>query len=374
MNVFSVPFKLTLEQPNVEQSTILLVDDEAFNLDILDQMLSVKNYRTLSASTGIEALSILEDEEVDLVLLDIMMPGMNGYEVLQEIKKNKARFLPVIIVTALDDKEDKIRALEGGSDDFLNKPIDKYELYARVSTLLRTRHYYKQLAFANQRLEEEVKRRTIALQNTLSELQKVNEKLSYSHYEIVQHLSSAAEFKDPETAAHIQRISHYSGVLTRSMGLSKEDIELMIGASPMHDIGKIGVPDHILLKPGKLTPEEFEKMKEHTTIGYKILCGSESPLLRLASEIAISHHEKFDGSGYPNGLAGEDIPLSGRIVAVADVFDALTSRRPYKEAFPNEVALDIICKGRGSHFDPKIVDVFLKSLPEILDIQKQCRD
>jgi putative two-component system response regulator len=374
MNFFSLTTDEKKETIALEQSVILIVDDEEYNLDVLDQLLSVKKYKVFSAASGEEAVNIVKNEEVDLVLLDIMMPGMNGYDVLREIKALKNRYIPVVMITALDGKEHKIKALEEGGDDFLNKPIDKYELYARVHTLLKTRHYYKQLTLAKERLENEVERRTNELQEALRELQLLHNKLADSHREIVERLSSAAEFKDPETAAHIHRISHYCGVLARAAGLSEEEVNLMVQASPMHDIGKIGVPDHILLKPGKLTPKEFEKMKEHTIIGYKLLSGSDSPLLKLASEIAISHHEKYDGSGYPHGIAGNDIPLSGRIVAVVDVFDALTSRRPYKEAFPNEKAYEIIRQGSGSHFDPDIVRLFFENLDQILAIQQQYQD
>ncbi|MFT9848877.1 HD domain-containing phosphohydrolase [Aneurinibacillus sp. REN35] len=374
MNVYSLANHEIKEGMETEQSNILIIDDEEYNLDVLEQLLVVKDYRVLSASSGLDALMILESEDIDLILLDVMMPGMNGYEVLREIRAMEECYIPVVMVTALDSKEDKIRALEEGCDDFLNKPIDKYELYARVHTLLRTRHYYKQLARTKQRLENEVVSRTAELQEALAALKLLNSKLEDSHREIVERLSSAAEFKDPETAAHIQRISHYSGVMAQALGMSEEQVNLMIQASPMHDIGKIGVPDHILLKPGKLTLEEFDKMKEHTLIGYKILNGSDSPLLKLASEIAISHHEKYDGSGYPHGLSGEAIPLSGRIIAVVDVFDALTSRRPYKEPYPNEKAYEIIRRGSGTHFDPKIVQLFFDSLPEIIRIQNQYQE
>lgn len=367
MSMRSVASELDYEKVDMTKSTILIVDDEEYNLDVLEQMLMIKGYRVLCANSGQEALRRIEQEEIDLVLLDVMMPGMDGYDVLKVIKSVAGRYLPVVMVTALDRKEDKLRALEEGSDDFLNKPIDRYELYARVRTLLRTRHYYRQIAHANQRLEEEVAYRTKELEETLV-------KLEHSNRQIVEHLSAAAEFKDPETAAHIQRISHYCGVLARALGMSPEEVEMMVQASPMHDIGKIGVPDHILLKPGKLTDEEFEKMKQHTVIGHKILHGSESPLLKLASEIAISHHEKYDGSGYPNGLAGDQIPLSGRIVAVIDVFDALTSRRPYKEAFPNEKAYQIIREGSGTHFDPEIVRLFFANISEIVCIQQKYQD
>lgn len=355
------------EKLDITQSTILIVDDEEYNLDVLEQLLTMKGYQVLCTSSGPEALQVIEKEEIDLILLDAMMPGMDGYDVLKAIKSVSERYLPVIMVTALDGKEDKIRALEEGSDDFLNKPINRYELYARVYTLLRTRHYYRQIVHANKRLEEEVVRRTRELEETLAKLENSNRK-------IIEHLSAAAEFKDPETAAHIQRISYYCGVLARALGMSPEEVDMMVQASPMHDIGKIGVPDHILLKPGKLTYEEFEKMKEHTAIGYKILYGSESPLLRLASEIAISHHEKYDGSGYPRGLAGDEIPLSGRIVAIVDVFDALTSRRPYKEPFPNEKAYQIIREGSGTHFDPEIVQLFFANIAEIVRIQQEYQD
>jgi putative two-component system response regulator len=374
MNFFSLTTDEKKETTALEQSVILIVDDEEYNLDVLEQLLSVKKYKVFSAASGEEAVDIVKNEEVDLVLLDVMMPGMNGYDVLREIKALNNRYIPVIMITALDGKEHKIKALEEGADDFLNKPIDKYELYARVHTLLKTGHYYKQLTLVKERLENEVKRRTNELQEALRELQLLHNKLADSHREIVERLSSAAEFKDPETAAHIHRISHYCGVLARAAGLSEEEVNLMVQASPMHDIGKIGVPDHILLKPGKLTPKEFEKMKEHTIIGYKLLSGSDSPLLKLASEIAISHHEKYDGSGYPHGIAGNDIPLSGRIVAVVDVFDALTSRRSYKEAFSNEKAYEIIRQGSGSHFDPDIVCLFFENLDQILAIQQQYQD
>ncbi|MEZ2657971.1 HD domain-containing phosphohydrolase [Aneurinibacillus aneurinilyticus] len=374
MNLFSLADNPAETHAGLEQSTILIVDDEEYDVGVLEQLLSVRKYRLFSACTGVDALMILENEDVDLILLDIMMPDMNGYEILREIRALKERYIPVIMVTALDNKENKIKALEEGSDDFLTKPIDKYELYARVHTLLRMRHYYKQMAITKQRLENEVARRTAELEKALKELQWLNNKLEDSHKEIVERLSSAAEFKDPETAAHIQRISYYCGVLARGMGMSDDEINLLVQASPMHDIGKIGVPDHILLKPGKLTLEEFEKMKEHTLIGHKILSGSDSPLLKLASEIALSHHEKYDGSGYPYGISGEDIPLSGRIVAVVDVFDALTSRRPYKEPFSNEKAYEIIQRGSGSHFDPRIVQLFFDNLPEIARIQSQHQD
>ncbi|MBN6187715.1 two-component system response regulator [Aneurinibacillus sp. BA2021] len=374
MNVYSLASHMAKEEMETEQSSILIVDDEEFNLDVLEQLLAAKNYRVFSACSGLDALMILESEDIDLVLLDVMMPGMNGYEVLREIRATKERYIPIVMVTALDSKEDKIRALEEGCDDFLNKPIDKYELYARVHTLLRTRHYYKQLTRTKRRLENEVVSRTAELQEALATLKLLNSKLEDSHREIVERLSSAAEFKDPETAAHIQRISHYSGVIARAFGMNEEKANLIIQASPMHDIGKIGVPDHILLKPGKLTLEEFEKMKEHTLIGYKILNGSDSPLLKLASEIAISHHEKYDGTGYPYGVRGEDIPLSGRIVAVVDVFDALTSKRPYKDPYPNEKAYEIIQKGSGTHFDPYIVQLFFDSLPDIVRIQHKYQE
>ncbi|WP_204244844.1 MULTISPECIES: HD domain-containing phosphohydrolase [Aneurinibacillus] len=358
----------------IETFSVLIVDDEECHLDIIEQFLSERNYRVFSACTGTEALCILENEDIDLVLLDIAMSSMDGYRVLREIRAMKERYIPVIMLTSFDSKEDKIKALEEGSDDFLNKPIDKYEMYARVQTLLRMRHYSKQMAVAKQRLENEVARQTAELQQALNELQLLNSKLADSHREIVERLSAAAEFKDPETAAHIQRISHYCGVVARAMGMGEEEVNLMIQASPMHDIGKIGVPDRILLKPGKLTKEEFEKMKQHTVIGHKILSGSDSQLLKLASEIALSHHEKYDGTGYPRGLSGADIPLSGRIVAVVDVFDALTSRRPYKAPYPNEKAYEIIRQGSGTHFDPLIVRLFFENLSEILRIQQQYQD
>ena len=511
---------------NCEKHIVLMVDDEEMNLELVETLMVPLGYEVEKARNGREALEKISKREPDIILLDVMMPGMDGYEVCRILKEDeKTRHIPIVMVTALSQIENKVTGIETGADDYLSKPFHMRELIARVKSLLRVKtlndkvksyqdtikslfelttfserfsdrgivlnelakrtseltgmekvaivlveNYIFQvkasynlgddrelytflshngpirrvvktgepliavddpqmakqfnlnlsyicvplksinrdvigalcafgmrndvseetirvLSLVAQRiaseiqikdysrvLEETVDERTKALRESLEKLEEANKEISHAHEEIIFRLSIAAEYKDKDTASHIHRISSYSGALARKLGLIEEEVRLIKLASPMHDIGKIGIPDSILLKPGKLTPDEFEIMKQHTVMGARILAGSFSPLLRMAEEIAISHHEKYDGSGYPYGIMGENIPLVGRIVAVADVFDALMTRREYKPAFDLDKTLSIIKEGKGKHFDPNLVDAFLDILDEVLAIKENYSD
>ncbi|MDR1079872.1 MAG: response regulator [Deltaproteobacteria bacterium] len=366
----------TLSSPALEISPlpektpkVLVVDDEILNRKLIQAMLKPQGYEVVLAGDGVECLEKVRENPPDLILLDIIMPGMNGFEVVQEIKKEE-RFaqIPIVMVTALQDVNDRVKALEVGADDFLSKPVDRMELRARVRSLLKVKAYNDHMINYRQELESEVRRRTLEIQETNAKLEKAHEKLRGASLETIFRLSRAAEFKDEDTGAHIISMSRISARLAKMCGLNPATVESILYASPMHDIGKIGIPDRILLKNGPLNDEEWTVMRMHTVFGGKILENSDIGFLRLGEVIALTHHEKFDGSGYPRGLKGREIPLAGRIVAVADVFDALMSRRPYKPAFTSDQASGIIAEGRGKHFDPDVVDIFLKDLPEILNI------
>jgi putative two-component system response regulator len=304
-----------------------------------------------------------------------MMPGLTGVEVCRRIRSNaKMARTPVVFVTAAADRQSRREAREAGADDFLSKPFDEVELRARVRNSVKTKVWGDGLANESQRLKVAVDDQTRALRDATKALDRARAELERAQLETIERLTKAAEFRDDETASHLQRMSHYSRLLALKRGIDEYTAELIRVASPMHDVGKIGIPDSILLKPGKLTPEEYEIMKQHAEIGYRILSGSDSPLLELAASIARSHHEKWNGRGYPQGLASEDIPIEGRIVAVADVFDALTSRRPYKKAWSLADAIALLQSGKREHFDPELVDLFLACMDEVLEIKARFRD
>lgn len=338
---------------------ILIVDDEVANLKMLNELFQAE-YLLTFAKNGIEALQRATDSP-DLILLDIMMPGIDGYEVCRRLKADKMTSeIPVIFLTALGQEINEKRGFEAGAVDYITKPIKPDIIRSRVETHMELRLARQALKNQNIFLEEKVKERTQEVINT--------------RQEIIHRLGVAAEFRDPETGAHIQRMSHYSARLAEAYGLSKEECETILMASPMHDIGKIGIPDNILLKPGKLDENEWEIMKTHTTMGAQILENSTSNLIQAGRIIALSHHEKWDGTGYPKGLLQEDIPLLGRIVAVADVFDALTTDRPYKKAWPVEKAVGVIQEGNGTHFEPRLVDLFVQILSDLLEIKARFPD
>ena len=344
---------------------IMVVDDEQRNLRLMEALLFPLGYDLLLANSGEQALEMVMEYSPDVILLDIMMPKMDGFEVARRMKGNENTcMIPVVMVTNLSDVEDRVKALQAGADDFLSKPVDQLELRARVSSLVKVKAYNDHLRTYQEKLEIEVTERTQQLRLAMKQLRRAS-------CETIYRLSRAAEHKDEDTAGHIQRVSHYAALISREIGLKEKTTESILLAAPMHDIGKIGVPDHILQKPGKLTPEEWTIMKRHTLFGAEILEGSKVGFIRLAEVIALTHHEKWDGSGYPYGLAGKKIPLVGRIMALADVFDALTSKRPYKEPFSVEKSLDIIEKGRSNHFDPHLADVFLSLRNDILEIREK---
>ena len=332
-------------------ASILVVDDTLKNIQVLGTILRKEGHQIHVAQNGDQALKVAQTTPLDLILLDVMMPVMNGFEACEKLKESpQTKDVPVIFLTARTETEDIVKGFELGAVDYVTKPFNSTELLVRVNTHL-------SLHFLQRNLEQRVMERTA--------------ELAQSQLETVYRLGVAAEYRDEDTGVHIQRMRHYSSLLAMKLDLSDEEVALILNASPMHDVGKIGISDTILLKPDKLTDEEHDIIKQHTLIGSGILSGSSSELLNAGEVIALSHHEKWDGSGYPNGLAGEDIPLWGRICAVADVYDALTSKRPYKKAFPNEEALEIMKEGRGKHFDPKILDLFVENFSEIVAIQKE---
>lgn len=341
---------------------VLIVDDNATNLTLFRHLLKkLDDIHSECFENPVEAIEWCKRNEPDLVLLDYMMPMMNGLEFIQQFRAiDGYKDIPLIMVTADTESNVRQRALEMGAHDFLNKPIDKMELLARVKNLLMLRETQLALTDRAAWLAIEIKKATADL--------RAREK------EMVIRLSRAAEHRDPETGQHLLRMANYSRLIARELGLSEAEQELILEAAPMHDIGKVATPDAILLKQGKLTEDEFSIMKQHAAIGYSILSGSDSLLIRTAATMALSHHEKFDGSGYPRNLKGEEIPLFGRIVAVADVFDALTSSRPYKKAWKLEDAAQFLKDQSERHFDPKCVCAFLNVWEEVLTIHTQYQD
>ena len=319
-----------------QRPRLLLVDDEPTNLQVLRHVLQA-DYRLLFATDGARALQVAREQLPQLILLDIMMPGMDGYAVCRALKADPATAgIPVIFITALNDSQDETAGFDVGGVDYLTKPVSPPVVRARVRTHL-----------SLVRMEE----------------------LRETRLQIVQRLGRAAEYKDNETGMHVIRMSHFSQLLALAAGCSPAWAEDLLNAAPMHDVGKIGIPDAVLRKPGPLDAAEWDTMRRHTEIGAEIIGEHPSGVLQLAREIALAHHEKWDGSGYPRGLAGEAIPLSARIVAIADVFDALTTRRPYKEPWPVQEAMNHIAAQAGKHFDPALVALFAPLLPQLLEIR-----
>jgi len=344
--------------------TVLVVDDDPRNRRLMEAQLVPLGYRVLSAGTGPEALALARAKRPDVALLDVMMPGMDGFEVVRLLKAApETSDLPVVMVTALSETADRVRALEAGADDFLSKPVDPVELEARVRTLAQVKAYRDHLRRHREELEAEVARKASQLREALRRLQAAS-------LDTIHCLARAAEYKDEHTGAHIQRMSRYAAAVARELGLGDERVEAILYAAAMHDVGKIGVPDRVLLKPGPLTDAEWSVMREHTEIGGRILQGSDAAFLRVGEAIAMTHHERWDGAGYPRGLKGEEIPLVGRICALADVFDALGSKRPYKDPYPLEVCFRIVAEERGRQFDPDVVDAFFRVREEIEAIRR----
>lgn len=336
-----------------EKQTVLVVDDTPENIDVLVGTLK-HDYAVKAAINGEMALKIVRASPPDIILLDIMMPVVDGYEVCRRLKADyTTRHIPIIFITAKISIQDELKGLELGAEDYISKPISPSIVKARVETHLALHNQ-------NRELDRKVRMQT--------------EQLHETRLQIIHRLGRAVEYKDNETGMHVIRMSHYSRILGLAAGMSETEANMLMNAAPMHDIGKIGIPDNILKKPGRLDKGEFEVMKTHCTIGAKILGDDESELLQLAKVVALTHHEKWNGEGYPKGLLEEGIPRVGRIVAIADVFDALTSVRPYKAAWPTERAVDFLQKGSGEHFEPQLVNLFVGVLPKVLEIKMAYQD
>ncbi|MBF0623542.1 MAG: response regulator [Magnetococcales bacterium] len=337
------------------KARILIVDDQPVNNRLLETILAREGFTNLTTTTDSrEAVRLYAEQPCDLLLLDWEMPHLSGGEVMAAVRRHADNsYIPVVVITAHTDRAVRLDALRAGAQDFLQKPIDPLEVVPRITGILRVR-------MLTSRLEEQVRRRTAELER--------------AQLEIIERLGRAAEYRDNETSRHVTRVSKYAGIVGRALGLDPDRVAMLENAVPMHDLGKIGIPDNILLKPGKLHPLEFESMKRHSEIGARILETEGVELLQTAHAIALTHHEKWDGSGYPAGLKGEAIPLEGRICAVVDVFDALTSDRPYKKAWSVDKSLDLLRRQSGSHFDPRVVQAFMDHLDDVLAVRDRFSD
>lgn len=347
---------------NFLKAKILIIDDEQGNISLLEDVLENEGYSDFhSVQDSRKALDMYKEIRPDLVLLDLNMPYLDGFQVMEQLKEiEKNSYAPVLVLTAQSDRNTRLRALAAGARDYIEKPFDITEVNQRISNMLEIRLLHNQVRDQNIILEEKVNIRTSELENT--------------RQEAILRLGRAAEYRDNETGMHVIRMSRLSAKLAQEIGLPPEECQLILQASPMHDVGKIGIPDEILLKPGKLNDEEWVIMKKHPEIGAEILSGSHSKVMQMAESIAMTHQERWDGSGYPRQLKGEEIPLTGRIVAICDVFDALTSKRYYKEAFSIEKSMEIIEEGSGKDFEPLLVSAFKKALPKMIRIVQELPD
>ncbi len=355
-----------IQEAELLNSNIMVVDDEPANVQLLLRALENEGFNSVKSTTDPrEAIEMYQQFIPDLVLLDLRMPHLDGFQVMEKIKEfEKGSYIPVLVLTAQSDDETQMKALNAGAKDFLGKPFNLTEVVCRIRNMLEVRLLHNKVKDHNKTLELEVKKRT-------TELVSANEKLKRGNEEVIKRLGRAAEYRDNETGFHVLRMSHFSMKLGEAIGMSEEDCRTLLLASPMHDLGKIGIPDSILLKPARLTDEERVIMETHAAIGGEILSGGTEDLITMAEVIALTHQEKWDGSGYPNGLKGKDIPLVGRITAICDVFDALTSERPYKKAWTIEETIEHMKKESGKHFDPELIPLFIDILPEVLKIKDQ---
>jgi putative two-component system response regulator len=350
----SLPAEKMVLSSAFEGARILIIDDDVRNLKLLARLLGESGYTSVRVTDDPRcALPLLAEFQPDLIVLDLQMPGMDGFEVMAELQPwiPDETILPILMITGNDSAEVKERALAAGALDFLTKPFSSAEVRLRIRNLLRTRFLHLQLASQNDELEHRVAERTAELER--------------ARLEVLERLARAAEYRDDNTGEHTQRVGRTSAMIATALGRDDEEVELIRRAATLHDVGKIGIPDSILLKPGPLTHAEMDVMRGHTKIGARILSGSDVPLLRMAASIAYSHHEHWTGAGYPDGQEGESIPLVGRIVAVADMFDALTHSRPYKEAWPRDRAVAEVRRNSGAHLDPAVVEAFLHVLERI---------
>ena len=359
-----MPFELLEQEPHHSTSpSVLIIDDEFTSLMILERI--VKNIHdkiiVTTFSDPIAAMDWADKNQPDLILVDYLMDSMSGLEVVARIRRTPhLEDVPIVVVTAVQDRNIRYQVLDAGATDFINKPIDPYECRVRCHNLLSMRLHQKIVLNRAQTLEQAVAKAT--------------QQIFDREQETLFRLAKAGEYRDTDTGNHVIRMAKYARVIADGLGLPQERCESIEIAAPLHDIGKIGIPDNILRKAGKHTPEESDIMKRHTIIGYEMLRNSRSKFIVLAADIALGHHEKFDGSGYPKGLSGKDIPLDSRIVSVADVYDALTSIRPYKQAWTTERALEYLFANKGAHFDPDCVDAFSSQFSKVTLIQQQLKD
>ncbi len=368
----------------IPSGRILIIDDESVNIKIVRKYLRDVGFNDIISTTdSSDVFDLIDEAKPDVLLLDLVMPVLGGMEILERIRcEDRWSRLQVVILTASTDRETKVQALQLGANDFLGKPVDASELIVRVRNALLLKAHFDQMDNYSRRLEEEVVARTA--------------ELTASRDEVIYRLAKAAEFRDDDTGRHVIRVGRFAEAIALKLGWSEENANLLRQAAQLHDVGKIGVPDSVLLKPGKLTPDEFELIQKHCGFGKKIvepvrdvewktiqrhtflgsaLLGvSSSPVLEMAERIALTHHEKWNGKGYPLGLAGDDIPIEGRIVAIADVFDALSTKRTYKSALPSDQCFEIMRAERGEHFDPEVLDAFLAIRHEIIQIRIECAD
>lgn len=347
--------------PRLREARVLLVDDQELNLRLMSQVLERAGLHNITMTQDPYAVAALVAlRPFDLIVVDLHMPGLDGFGVMEAVRPQveAAGYLPILVLTADVTDESRRRALDAGARDFLTKPINQVEVILRTKNLLETRQLYLDLEHQNVTLEQRVIERTREVEERKREVEE-------AQLETLERLARTAEYRDDQTGRHVLRVGRVAALLGRTMGMNEDEVRLLRLAAPLHDLGKIGIPDAILLAPRRLTPEEFEEMKAHTSIGSQILAGSSSSLLQLAERIAKTHHERWDGRGYFGMVAG-DIPVQARIVAVADVYDALVHERPYKSAWPIDLAVDEITMGRGSQFDPAVVDAFAMCDPEAL--------
>ena len=357
----------------LDNRLILVVDDEEPIRRLLAYLLQSHGYTVESATDARKARQKLATQPYALMLCDVNMPGESGMDLVRHTLIAHPH-TAAIMVTGLDSSVLANAALDVGAFGYIVKPFESNEVLIDVANALRRRRLELENRYHRENLEDIVRTRTLALQQALEWLERTEKELRLSREETIQRLAIAAEFRDNATAKHVQRMSHYCELLASKAGLSPERCDLIRTASPMHDIGKIGTPDHVLLKPGKFTEEEFGVIAQHAEIGYRILSGSDAELLKVAAVIAYTHHERFDGTGYPRRLKGETIPIEGRIAAIADAFDALTTQRVYKPAFELGHAIDLMRKHRSSHFDPELLDTFIASTDELTRIHDQYAD
>ena len=349
----------------ITKGRILLVDDEQLNVAIVTDWLASSGYEVLTAVNGEEGIRTAHDLRPDVILLDVVMPGMDGFTVCKKLKESDAtRHIPVVMLTALTDRDSRHKGLDSGAIDFLNKPVDVLELSVRLRNVIELKEYHDQLKSYNERLENIVEEKTIELRK--------------SFIDTIYRLTLMAEHKDKGTASHKKRVSHYTSLLAGLLGLSEKEADIIFIASPMHDIGKIALPDSILQNSGTLTVEEFEVMKQHTVMGGSVLCDSESEYLKSARRFALYHHENWDGTGYPYGLKGEDIPIEGRIMLIVDRYDAIRCKRPYKASFDHDTALKKIFgsneRSAPSHFDPLVLETFKTHHQQFAEIYEEHKD